>query len=102
MTKAASRLRWANRRDVALRTVAAVPLNYALTSLFTVLLARILPGDPAQASIGATLLSFAAFALIAMLCFALQSVARLWLAMIGAGVALALADWLLIAWGGRL
>ncbi|WP_447765111.1 hypothetical protein [Sphingopyxis panaciterrae] len=102
MAKAAGKLRWANRRDVTLRTAAAVPLNYALTSLFTVLLARILPGAPAQASIGATLLSFAIFAGIAMLCFAVRSVSRLWLAMIGAGVAFALADWLLIASGGRL
>ncbi|ALH82822.1 hypothetical protein [Sphingopyxis macrogoltabida] len=102
MAKAAEKLRGANRRDVMLRILAAVPLNYALTALLTVWLARILPGGPAQASVGATLMSFAIFALIAMLCFAVRSTAKLWLVMVGAGAALALADWLLILWGGRL
>lgn len=102
MVKAAGKSMRANRRDVALRTVAAVPLNYALTALITIFLARILPGGPAQASIGAATLCFAIFAVIAMLCFTVRSVGRLWLTMIGAGLALALADWLLVLIGGRL
>lgn len=102
MAKAAEKLRGTNRRDVALRSLAAVPLNYALTALATIGLARILPGGPVQASVAATLLSFAIFALVAMLCFSVRSTAKLWLVMIGAGATLALADWLLILWGGRL
>lgn len=102
MVKAAGKSMRANRRDVALRTVAAVPLNYALTALATIFLARILPGGPAQASIGAATLCFAIFAVIAMLCFTVRSVGRLWLTMIGAALALALADWLLVLTGGRL
>lgn len=88
--------------DVALRVVAAVPLNYGVTSLTTVLLARILPGEPANASIGAAMLSFLVFAIIAMAVFAVRSVARLWLAMLALAALVGVADWLLIASGGRL
>lgn len=93
---------WAYRRDVALRALAAVPLNYGVTTAFTMLLARLLPGGPAQAAIGATLLSFAIFAALAMTAFAVNSVTKLWIGLFGAGSLAAIADGLLIAWGGRL
>jgi len=102
MTEAARKAQKAAWPDVALRTMAAVPLNYVCTALLTVLLARILPGSPAQASIAATLFTFAIFASIAMAAFAVRSVTKLWLALIAVAAAAALADWLLIATGGRL
>lgn len=91
--------RW---RDVAARAIAAVPLNYAATSALTMLLARLLPGGPQQASIGATLLSFLIFAGFAMTAFAVRSVSRLWMGLIATGVVAGLADWCFIIWGGRL
>lgn len=91
-----------HRQGVALRTLAAVPLNYGVTSALTMLLARLLPGGPVQASIGATLFSFVIFAVLAMMAFAVRSVRSLWLGMVAVGLAAGAADWLLILWGGRL
>src|SRR3546814_14456794 len=62
MSRAVQNLRGARVRDIAARALAAVPLNYAVTSALTMLIARLLPGEAAQASIGATTLSFAIFA----------------------------------------
>ncbi|WP_077146997.1 hypothetical protein [Sphingopyxis sp. KK2] len=102
MSRSAGLSRANGRWDVAVRALAAVPLNYAVTSALTMLLARLLPGSAAQATIGATLLSFLVFAAIAMTAFAVRSVPRLWLGLIATGIAAAAADWCLIAWGGRL
>ena len=82
--------------------LAAVPLNYAVTAALTMLVARLLPGGAAQASIGATLLSFAIFAGLAMAAFAMRSVAKLWLVFVAIGLVAGGLDWLLIALGGRL
>lgn len=89
-------------RELAGRTLAAVPLNYAVTTALTMLIARLLPGGAQQASIGATMLSFAVFAVIAMIAFAARSVLRLWAVLIGIGLLAGGLDWLLIMWGGRL
>lgn len=102
MSRAVKILRGAGWRDVAARTLAAVPLNYAVTSAMTVLIARLLPGGAQQASVGATLLSFIIFAGVAMTAFAVRSVSRLWVGLIATGVVAGLADWCIIAWGGRL
>ena len=102
MSRAAQISRGAGWRDIAARTLAAVPLNYAVTAALTMLIARLLPGGGAQASIGATMLSFAIFAGLAMTAFAVRSVAKLWIGLIAAGLVAAAADWLLIAIGGRL
>lgn len=88
--------------NIAARVLAAVPLNYAVTGALTMLLARLLPGGALQASIGATILSFAIFAALAMTAFAVRSVGRLWAGLIATGAVAALADWCLIAGGGRL
>ena len=94
---------WSARsRDVAARTLAAVPLNYGVTTALTMLFARLLPGGPLQASVGATLLSFAIFAALALTAFAVRSVLKLWLVLIAAGSLLVAADWLLILGSGRL
>lgn len=90
------------RIDMALRIAAAVPLNYALTALVTVLLARLLPGGPAQSALGATLLSFLFFALIAMAAFAVRSGWRFALGMIAVGAGVGALDWWLLVQAGRL
>ncbi|KGB53761.1 hypothetical protein OVY29_03615 [Sphingopyxis sp. SE2] len=102
MSRAVPKLRGAGARGIAARVVAAVPLNYAVTSALTMLVARLLPGDAAQASIGATTLSFAIFAGLAMTAFAVRSVAKLWLGLVATGLVAGAADWALIAVGGRL
>ena len=102
MSRAVQNLRGARARDIAARAFAAVPLNYAVTSALTMLIARLLPGDAAQASIAATTLSFAIFAGIAMTAFAVRSALRLWIGLVAAGLVAGVADWLLIAVGGRL
>ena len=102
MSRAIEILRGARWRDVTARVLAAVLLNYAVTSALTILIARLLPGGAQQASIGATLLSFVIFAGVAMTAFAVRSVWRLWVGLVATGVAAGLADWCLIASGGRL
>lgn len=102
MSRAVEILRGAVWGDIAARALAAVPLNYAVTSALTMLTARLLPGGAQQASVGATLLSFLIFAGVAMTAFAVRSVSRLWVGLITTGVTAGLADWCLIAWGGRL
>lgn len=96
------RRRGVSRWNVATRVLAAVPANYLLTSLATACLARVLAPSPAEASVAATLLSFALFAALALIAFAMQSVIRLWLCMIGAGLVLGGGLWLSLAAGGRL
>jgi hypothetical protein len=91
-----------SRNAVAARALAAVPLNYGVTTALTMLLARLLPGGPLQSAIGATTLSFAIFAGLAMTAFAVRSVAKLWLGLAAIGLLAGAADGLLIAWGGRL
>lgn len=71
------------RLAVASRTLAAIPLNYALTAIVTALLARHLPLSRAEASITATLASFLIFALIAMAIFHARSTAKVWAWMLG-------------------
>ncbi|USI78216.1 hypothetical protein [Sphingopyxis sp. USTB-05] len=102
MSRAVDILHGGRWRDIAARVLAAVPLNYAVTSALTMLIARLLPGGAQQASVGATLMSFLIFAGLAMTAFAVRSVSRLWAGLIATGVIAALADWCLIDWGGRL
>lgn len=90
------------RLAVTSRVVAAVPVNYVLTSIITALLARHLPLATVEASIAATLLSYAVFAVIAMAAVAASSTVRLWLWMGGATLTLGALLWLSIQIGGRL
>lgn len=87
---------------MALRIVAAIPLGYAVASLCAMALARTLPGDPAQATVTATLIALALCGVNAMWAFAARSGWRAtWtLALLGA-VAGAVA-WVSIAQTGRL
>ena len=84
------------------RTIAAVPVNYALTCIVTALLARHLPMRPADASITATLLSYLIFAVLAMMIFSAASARRMWLWLGGATGGLGLLLWLSLHLGGGL
>ncbi len=91
-----------HRLAVASRALAAIPINYALTSIATALLARHLPMAPAEATVTATLTSFLIFALIAMAIFHAQSTMRVWAWMIGGTTILGGLLALSISMGGRL
>jgi hypothetical protein len=88
--------------NVALRVAAAGPANYVLTSILTACIARLLPMPPAEASIAATLFSFAIFAGIALVAFAVRSVTTLWLWILVSGTVAASVLWLSLMVGGRL
>ncbi len=91
-----------SRWNVGARVVAAIPANYVLTSFATACLARLLPASPAEASVAATLFSFALFAIIALTAFGIGSLTRLWLGMAVAAALLGGGLWLSIEVGGRL
>lgn len=91
-----------SRWHVAARVAAAIPANYVLTSLAAACIARLLPTSPAEASVAATLLSFALFALIALSAFGLRSLVRLWSSIGVAAAVMGGGLWLSIAVGGRL
>jgi len=87
---------------VPARVLAAIVGGYGVTALATALLARLLPLPAAEASIAATLASFALFAVIALACFSARSGLRVWLWLAGAAVLLGAALWLSLRIGGRL
>ncbi|WP_395397846.1 hypothetical protein WBP07_25255 [Novosphingobium sp. BL-8A] len=92
--------------NLAARLLAAIPANYALTSLATACIARLLAHglsvQPAEASVAGTLLSFAIFAVLALFAFGMRSIARLWLWMAVSGAAMAGWLWFSLETGGRL
>jgi hypothetical protein len=90
------------RGATALRILAAVPGGYAVASLATACLARLVPGDRAAATVTATLASFAVLAGVIVLSFSLRSVLRLWLILIAIAAVTGGATWLSVALGGRL
>lgn len=96
----------AARRSVMSRILAAVPANYLVTSLVTACAARLMAHglgvNPAEASVAATLLSFAVFATIALFAFGLRSIARLWLWLVLGGAVSGGLFWLSLGMGGRL
>jgi hypothetical protein len=97
-----ARARWARRGDITLRVVAAVPLAYATASLWAMAIARLLPGDRAEASVTAALIALVLCALAAMWAFAARSGWRaIWTLVIAAGIA-AVTAWLSIGATGRL
>ena len=97
-----ARARWARRGDIGLRVVAAVPLGYATASLWAMAIARLLPGDRAEASVTDSLIALALCAIAAMWAFAARSGWRaLWTLLVAAGVAAAI-TWISIDATGRL
>ena len=97
-----ARARWARRGDIALRVVASVPLAYATASLWAMALARLLPGDRAEATVTAALIAIALCALAAMWAFAARSGWRaIWTLGLAAAVAAAI-TWISIDATGRV
>nr|WP_240511339.1 hypothetical protein [Novosphingobium panipatense] len=94
------------RWNVAARIIAAIPANYLVTSLAAACLARLLAHglsvNPAEASVTATLLSFAIFATIALFAFGLRSVTRLWLWLTVTAAICGGILWLSLSMGERL
>jgi hypothetical protein len=94
------------RCEIAARLIAAIPANYLLTSVATACIARLLwqglGVDPANASVAATLASFALFAVLALVAFGARSVVRLWLWLAGSGLLLGAALWFSLSMGGRI
>ncbi|MBJ6123303.1 hypothetical protein [Sphingomonas mollis] len=93
---------WRRRGDASLRILAAMPVGYAVASLWAMALARLLPMTPAGATVTATMVAFALCAGAAMWAYAARSGWRaLWTLLVAGAVAGAIA-WLSVAMGGRV
>ncbi|MFC0204652.1 hypothetical protein [Novosphingobium soli] len=105
-SRAAGRKPVARRGEVAARILAAIPANYAVTSLAAACTARLLwqglGMDAANASVTAMLASFALFAILALVAFGTRSAFRLWAWLIGAALVMGAGLWISVATGGRL
>lgn len=94
-------LTWWHRGDIVLRIVAAIPLGYAVASLWSMALARILPMARSEATVTATLVAFAICAVAAMWAFAARSGWKAVWTLTLLGTVPALIAWISIASGGR-
>lgn len=90
------------RLSVWVRVLTAFPLGYAATSLVVMALARLLPGDRAQVTVTASLLSFAMYAGLVVFVFAARSAARALLTTVLIGAVAGGITWVSILMGGRL
>nr|WP_277925654.1 hypothetical protein [Sphingomonas sp. JXJ CY 53] len=82
--------------------IAAMPVGYAVASLWAMALARILPGDPVQTTMAAALIALLLCALAAMWAYAARSGWRaLWTLAVAGGVAGAI-TWGSVAIWGRI
>ena len=97
----ANSILWRRRGDNALRIVAAMPVGYAVASLWAMALARLLPGGPAQATVTATLVAFVLCAGAAMWAYAARSGWRALWTLVLAGAVAGLVIWVSIQTGGR-
>lgn len=93
---------WRRRGNNALRIVAAMPVGYAVASLWAMALARILPGGPAQATITATLVAFVLCAGAVMWAYAARSGWRALWTLVLAGALAGAVTWVSVAMGGRV
>lgn len=94
-------LKWWHRGDVVLRTLAAIPLGYAVASLWAMALARTLPLARSEATITGTLVAFVICAVAAMWAFAARSGWKAVWTLVLIGAVPALISWLSITNGGR-
>lgn len=98
--KAGGRLR--HGADVAARAAAAILMGYVTASLCTAVLAKLLPGPVIEATMTATLISFAIYAGVAIWAFADPKTWRVWAGLaVGCGL-LALALRILLTVEPRL
>lgn len=93
---------WRRRGDVMLRILAAVPLGYAVSSLWAMALARLLPGGPSEATTTAALIAAALCAGAAMYAFAARSGLRAFLTLALLGALAGAIAWGSIQAGGRV
>lgn len=93
---------WRRRGDNALRLVAAVPVGYAVASLWAMALARLLPGGPGPATVTATLVAFALCAAAVMWAYAARSGWRALWTLVLVGAVAAAVTWVSVASGGRV
>jgi len=87
---------------VTLRIVAAVPMGYAVASLWAMALARMLPGARSEATVTGTLVAFALCAFAAMYAFAARSGVRAFFVLLTLGAIAGCITWTSISAGGRL
>ena len=97
----ANSILWRRRGDNALRVIAAMPVGYAVASLWAMALARLLPGGPAQATVTATLVAFVLCAGAAMWAYAARSGWRALWTLVLAGAVAGAVTWVSIQAGGR-
>ncbi len=93
---------WRRLGDNALRLIAALPVGYAVASLWSMALARILPGERAQATVAAALIALVLCALAAMWAYAARSGWRAVWTLIVAGAVAGAISWGSIAIWGRI
>lgn len=99
-TGQAQHVLWRRLGDNALRLIAAMPVGYAVASLWAMALARILPGDSAQATVAAALIALLLCALAAMWAYAARSGWRaLWTLVVAGGIAGAITKGSIAIWG---
>jgi len=91
-----------HRLHVLARAIAAIIGGYVVTALAVACLARLLPMRAAEASITATLASFAIYAGIIVTVFSARSILRVWVGLGGALLVLGVGLYLSILTGGRL
>ncbi len=102
MIAQARHILWRRLADNVLRLIAAMPVGYAVASLWAMALARILPGDPVQTTMAAALIALLLCALAAMWAYAARSGWRaLWTLVVAGGVAGAI-TWGSVALWGRI
>lgn len=102
MIAQARHILWRRLADNALRLIAAMPVGYAVASLWAMALARILPGDPVQTTMAAALIALLLCALAAMWAYAARSGWRaIWTLVVAGGVAGAI-TWGSVAIWGRI
>lgn len=92
---------WRRRGDAGLRLLAAVPVGYAVSSLWAMALARLLPMNAAEATVTATLVAFVICAVAAMWAYAAPSGWRAFWTLVVAGSLAGTIAWLSVAATGR-
>lgn len=91
---------WRKRGDIVLRILAALPLGYAVGTLWAIALSVTLPMRPEEATTTGMLVAFAICAVSAMWAFAAKSGWRaVWVLAVAGGVAAAIA-WVAMKTGG--
>lgn len=99
-TGQARHILWRRVGDNALRLIAALPVGYAVASLWSMALARILPGDPVQTTVAAALIGLVICAAAAMWAYAARSGWRaLWTLVVAGAVAGGVCWGSIMLWG---